>query len=130
MEVEILGSIRHKNIVKLYCCISSTNSHLLVYEYMKNGSLWDRLHQTIGPTLDWQTRYKIALGIAHGLAYLHNDCVPAIVHRDVKSRNILLDEDCEASLADFGVAKILQSCGKGDSTAIIVGTHGYIAPGN
>jgi len=128
MEVETLGSIRHKNIVKLYCCISSTDSHLLVYEYMKNGSLWDRLHQTMGPILDWQTRYKIALGIAHGLIYLHNDCVPAIVHRDVKSSNILLDEDYEPRLADFGVAKILQSCGKGDSTTIIAGTHGYIAP--
>lgn len=128
MEVETLGSIRHKNIVKLYCCISSTNSNLLVYEYMKNGSLWDRLHQTTDLTLDWQTRYKIALGIAHALVYLHNDCVPAIVHRDVKSSNILLDEDYEPRIADFGIAKILQSCGKGDSTAIIAGTHGYIAP--
>eukprot|EP00253_Pinus_taeda_P007950 PITA_07950 len=80
MEVEILGSIRHKNIVKLYCCISSTNSHLLVFIYKENGSFWYRLHQTIGPTLDWKTRYKIARGIAHGLVYFHNDCVPAIVH--------------------------------------------------
>jgi len=89
MEVESLGYIRNKSIVKLYCRISSINSHLLVYEYMKNGSLWDRLHQTISQTLDSQTYYKTT----HGLAYLHNDYVRTIVHKDVKSIDILLEED-------------------------------------
>ncbi|XP_057843160.2 receptor protein-tyrosine kinase CEPR1 [Cryptomeria japonica] len=129
MEVETLGSIRHTNIVKLYCCLSNKHSNLIVYEYMKNGSLWNRLHgENRGSTLDWQTRYKILLGIAYGLAYLHHDCVPAIVHRDVKSSNILLGEDMEPCLADFGVSKCLQVSGKGNSTAVIAGTHGYIAP--
>eukprot|EP01018_Ginkgo_biloba_P002132 Gb_35288 [translate_table: standard] len=128
MEVETLGTIRHRNIVKLYCCISSRDSNLLVYEYMHNGSLWDRLHETKDPNLNWHRRYKIALGAAHGLAYLHRDCVPAIIHRDVKSSNILLDEDYEPRIADFGIAKILQARGRGDSVSIIAGTHGYIAP--
>ncbi|GLJ07936.1 hypothetical protein SUGI_0078000 [Cryptomeria japonica] len=129
MEVETLGSIRHKNIVKLYCCLSNRGSDLLVYEYMRNGSLWSRLYEAhTDSILDWQARYKIALGTAQGLTYLHHDCVPAILHRDIKSSNILLDEDLEPCLADFGVAKCLRICGGVDSTAIIAGTHGYIAP--
>ncbi|XP_057838111.1 receptor-like protein kinase 7 isoform X1 [Cryptomeria japonica] len=129
MEVETLGRIRHRNIVKLYCFLSNGYSKLIMYEYMKNGSLCNRLHEdNMGSTLDWQARYKISLGTAYGLAYLHHDCVPAIVHRDVKSRNILLDEDMEPCLADFGVAKCLQASGKGNFTTVIAGTHGYIAP--
>uniref|UniRef100_A0A0D6QYM3 Protein kinase domain-containing protein n=1 Tax=Araucaria cunninghamii TaxID=56994 RepID=A0A0D6QYM3_ARACU len=135
-EVDILGLIRHKNIVKLYCCLSNGNSNLLVYEYMQNGSLFDALHKThkdktsngSGFYLDWPTRYKIALGAAHGLAYLHHDCSPPIVHRDVKSTNILLGEFFEAKIADFGIAKILQVGGGRDSITAFAGTHGYIAP--
>jgi len=135
-EVDILGTIRHKNIVKLYCCLSNGNSNLLVYEYMPNGNLFDALHNNneettsrgSGLVLDWPTRYKIALGAAHGLAYLHHGCLPAIVHRDVKSTNILLDKCNEAKIADFGIAKILQARGGMDSTTAIAGTHGYIAP--
>jgi len=135
-EVDILGTIRHKNIVKLYCHLSNGNSNLLVYEYMPNGNLFDALHENneektlkrSGMDLDWPTRYKIALGAAHGLAYLHHDCLPAIVHRDVKSTNILLDKCYEAKIADFGLAKILQVCGGRDSTVAFAGTHGYIAP--
>jgi kinase len=80
--------------------------------------------------LDWPTRYKIALASAEGLSYLHHDCVPPIVHRDVKSNNILLDEDFSARVADFGVAKAVESNGKGTkSMSVIAGSCGYIAPG-
>eukprot|EP01018_Ginkgo_biloba_P023867 Gb_15787 [translate_table: standard] len=136
-EVDTLGMVRHKNIVKLYCCLTNSHSNLLVYEYMPNGNLFDALHKSNGEkdfngsnlNLDWLMRYKIALGAAHGLAYLHHDCTPAIVHRDIKSTNILLDEFYEAKIADFGVAKILQVCGGGkDSCTAFAGTHGYIAP--
>lgn len=129
-EVETLGSIRHKNIVKLYCCFSSSDSNLLVYEYMPNGNLWDALHNGWN-FLDWQTRHRIALGIAQGLAYLHHDLLLPIVHRDVKTSNILLDAEFEPKVADFGIAKVLQAGGEKESTATnVAGTYGYMAPGN
>ncbi|KAH9311314.1 hypothetical protein KI387_026349 [Taxus chinensis] len=128
-EVDTLGKIRHKNIVKLWCCCTHRDSNLLVYEYMPNGSLGDLLHGPKASVLDWPIRYKIAVGASQGLAYLHHDCVPAIAHRDVKSNNILLDGNFVAHVADFGLAKILESCGKGtDSMSTIAGSYGYIAP--
>uniref|UniRef100_A0A0C9QPB6 non-specific serine/threonine protein kinase n=1 Tax=Wollemia nobilis TaxID=56998 RepID=A0A0C9QPB6_9CONI len=129
-EVETLGQIRHKNIVKLWCCFVNGDSNLLVYEYMPNGSLGDLLHSGKASLLTWPTRYKIAVGAAHGLAYLHHDCVPPIIHRDVKSNNILLDADFNAKVADFGLAKIIiQSCERGvDSMSAVAGSYGYIAP--
>ncbi|XP_027931865.1 receptor-like protein kinase HSL1 [Vigna unguiculata] len=128
-EVETLGKIRHKNIVKLWCCCTTRDSKLLVYEYMPNGSLGDLLHSNKGGLLDWPTRYKIAVDAAEGLSYLHHDCVPSIVHRDVKSNNILLDGDFGARVADFGVAKVVDATGKGTkSMSVIAGSCGYIAP--
>lgn len=128
-EVDTLGKIRHKNIVKLWCCCAHRDSNLLVYEYMPNGSLGDLLHGPKASVLDWPIRYRIAVGAAQGLAYLHHDCVPAIAHRDVKSNNILLDGDFVARVADFGLAKILESCGrKTDTMSTIAGSYGYIAP--
>ncbi|PKA47483.1 Receptor-like protein kinase HSL1 [Apostasia shenzhenica] len=127
-EVETLGSIRHKNIVKLYCCFSSSDSNLLVYEYMPNGNLWDALHNAWS-FLNWPTRHRIALGIAQGLAYLHHDLLFPIVHRDIKSTNILLDADFEPKVADFGIAKVLHSgANRSSSTTVIAGTYGYLAP--
>ncbi|KAJ7517917.1 hypothetical protein O6H91_21G045900 [Diphasiastrum complanatum] len=128
VEVETLGRLRHKNIVKLLCCCSSEDAKLLVYEYMPNGSLGDQLHGPQASVLDWPTRYHIALGAAEGLAYLHHDYNPPILHCDVKSNNILLDANYEARVADFGLAKILQACGKAVSMSNIAGTYGYIAP--
>ncbi|OIV97828.1 hypothetical protein TanjilG_12585 [Lupinus angustifolius] len=127
-EVEALSSIRHMNVVKLYCSITSEDSSLLVYEYMPNGSLWDRLHTSNKMDLDWETRYEIAVGAAKGLEYLHHGCERPVIHRDVKSSNILLDEFLKPRIADFGLAKIVQANVGKDSTHIIAGTHGYIAP--
>ncbi|KAJ8437862.1 hypothetical protein Cgig2_002996 [Carnegiea gigantea] len=128
-EVETLGKIRHKNIVRLWCCCKTRDCKLLVYEYMPNGSLGDLLHSPKGGLLDWPTRYKIALDAAEGLSYLHHDCVPPIVHRDVKSNNILLDGEFGAKVADFGVAKVVEATGKGTkSMSVIAGSCGYIAP--
>ncbi|OIW21001.1 hypothetical protein TanjilG_27346 [Lupinus angustifolius] len=129
-EVETLGNIRHKNIVRLWCCCKSgDNNKLLVYEYMSNGSLGDFLHSSKKCLLDWPTRYKIAIDAAEGLSYLHHDCVPPIVHRDVKSNNILLDSEFGAKVADFGVAKFFRGVSQGaESMSVIAGSYGYIAP--
>ncbi|ESQ54400.1 hypothetical protein EUTSA_v10024311mg [Eutrema salsugineum] len=131
-EVETLGTIRHKSIVRLWCCFSSGDCKLLVYEYMPNGSLADALHRRRkgAVLLGWPERLKIALDAAEGLSYLHHDCVPPIVHRDVKSSNILLDRDYGAKVADFGIAKIGQMSGVKTLEAMsgIAGSCGYIAP--
>ncbi|KAL8468113.1 hypothetical protein ACS0TY_031375 [Phlomoides rotata] len=128
-EVETLGKIRHKNIVKLWCCCTTRDCKLLVYEYMPNGSLGDLLHSTKGGLLDWPIRFKIAMDAAEGLSYLHHDCAPAIVHRDVKSNNILLDAEYGARVADFGVAKVVDTSAIGSkSMSVIAGSCGYIAP--
>ncbi|XP_068638590.1 receptor-like protein kinase HSL1 [Aristolochia californica] len=130
-EIEILGRIRHANIVKLLCCISSNNSKLLVYEYMGNGSLYRWLHEKRNgerAVLDWPTRYGIAVGAAQGLCYMHHSCSPPIIHRDVKSSNILLDSEFKARLADFGLARMLAKPGLPDTVSTVAGSFGYIAP--
>ncbi|XP_027355038.1 receptor-like protein kinase HSL1 [Abrus precatorius] len=130
-EVEILGNIRHSNIVKLLCCYSSENSKLLVYEYMENQSLDKWLHgkKKISATgLSWPTRLKIAIGAAQGLCYMHHDCSPPIIHRDVKSSNILLDSEFRARIADFGLAKMLAKPGEPHTMSALAGSFGYIPP--
>ncbi|KAL8171252.1 hypothetical protein V2J09_023056 [Rumex salicifolius] len=127
-ELETVGSIKHRNLVSLQAYSLSSSGNLLFYEYMENGSLWDILH---GPMkrkkLDWDTRLKIASGAANGLAYLHHDCNPHIIHRDVKSSNILLDKDFDAHLTDFGIAKSLCTS-KTHTSTYVMGTIGYIDP--
>ncbi|KAJ0879936.1 putative protein kinase RLK-Pelle-LRR-XI-1 family [Helianthus annuus] len=103
-EVAALSSLRHMNVVKLYCCISSEDSNLLVYEYMPNGSLLDRLH-TNNISMDWSVRYDIGIGVAMGIQYLHHGCERPVLHRDVKSKNILLDEEMKPKLAGFRFGK-------------------------
>ncbi|PON56475.1 Serine/threonine protein kinase [Trema orientale] len=129
-EVQTLSSIRHVNVVKLYCSITSEDSSLLVYEYLPNGSLWDRLHGCRKTKLDWNSRHEIAVGAAKGLEYLHHGCSRPVIHRDVKSSNILLDEFLKPRISDFGLAKGMVQANNGgqSSTHVIAGTHGYIAP--
>ncbi|XP_037431991.1 receptor-like protein kinase 7 [Triticum dicoccoides] len=141
-EVGTLSSIRHVNVVKLLCSVTSEDgaASLLVYEHLPNGSLYERLH---GPTarklggLGWPERYEVAVGAARGLEYLHHGCGDRpILHRDVKSSNILLDEAFKPRIADFGLAKILDANaggkGKGEpwssSGGAVAGTVGYMAP--
>ncbi|OAY33548.1 leucine-rich repeat receptor-like serine/threonine-protein kinase BAM1 [Manihot esculenta] len=127
-EIQTLGRIRHRHIVRLLGFCSNHETNLLVYEYMPNGSLGEVLHGKKGGHLHWDTRYKIAIEAAKGLCYLHHDCSPLIVHRDVKSNNILLDSNFEAHVADFGLAKFLQDSGTSECMSAIAGSYGYIAP--
>ncbi|KAL4651868.1 hypothetical protein ACB092_01G192000 [Castanea dentata] len=136
-EVKILGSIRHSNIVKLLCCMSNENSKLLVYEYSKNHSLDQWLHRKSRASstsssvqnvvLDWPKRLQIAVGAAQGLYYMHHSYSPPIVHRDVKSSNILLDSEFNAKIADFGLAKMFKQ-GELATMSVVAGSFGYIAP--
>ncbi|XP_037487921.1 phytosulfokine receptor 1-like [Triticum dicoccoides] len=128
-EVETLSRAQHENLVLLqgYCKIG--NDRLLIYSYMENGSLDYWLHERTdsGALLDWQKRLRIAQGSARGLAYLHMSCEPRILHRDIKSSNILLDENFEAHLADFGLARLVCAYDT-HVTTDVVGTLGYIPP--
>ncbi|CAL9084858.1 unnamed protein product, partial [Musa hybrid cultivar] len=127
-EVQTLGKIRHRNIVRLLAFCSNKETNLLVYEYMHNGSLGEALHGKRGGYLNWPMRLRIATEAARGLSYLHHDCCPPILHRDVKSNNILLDLDFEAHVADFGLAKYLRDTGASECMSAIAGSYGYIAP--
>ncbi|KAG2704441.1 hypothetical protein I3843_05G004300 [Carya illinoinensis] len=127
-EIQTLGNIRHRNIVRLLAFCSNKETNLLVYEYMRNGSLGEALHGKKGSFLGWNLRYKVAIDAAKGLCYLHHDCSPRIVHRDVKSNNILLDSSFEAHVADFGLAKFLIDGGTSEVMSAIAGSYGYIAP--
>nr|AHJ14779.1 CLAVATA1 [Rhododendron ovatum] len=127
-EIKTLGRIRHRNIVRLLAFCSNKETNLLVYEYLPNGSLGEVLHGKRGMYLLWDTRLKIGIEAAKGICYLHHDCSPLILHRDVKSNNILLNSDFEAHVADFGLAKFLQNSGTSECMSAIAGSYGYIAP--
>ncbi|XWS17266.1 hypothetical protein CRYUN_Cryun33cG0052900 [Craigia yunnanensis] len=126
-EVEIISRVHHKHLVSLVgYCISGT-TRMLVYEFVTNNTLEFHLHGKGRPTMDWPTRMIIALGSAKGLAYLHEDCHPKIIHRDIKTANILLDFKFEAKVADFGLAKFFSDVNTHVSTRVM-GTFGYLAP--
>ncbi|XP_051128687.1 receptor-like protein kinase BRI1-like 3 [Andrographis paniculata] len=130
-EMETIGKIKHRNLVPLlgYCRIG--DERLLVYEYMKWGSLEAVLHDREkigGVRLDWAARKKIAIGSARGLAFLHHSCIPHIIHRDMKSSNVLLDECFEAKVSDFGMARLVNALDTHLSVSTLAGTPGYVPP--
>lgn len=128
-EMQTLGHIQHKNLVPLlgYCC--GLRERLLVYKCLSNGSLDDWLYESDkrAASLDWPTRLRIALGTARGLRFLHHDNVPHIIHRDMKASNILLNEDFDACLTDFGLARVIDLQSTHVST-VVAGTPGYVPP--
>ncbi|RLM59065.1 hypothetical protein C2845_PM18G00570 [Panicum miliaceum] len=126
-EVDIISRIHHRHLVTLAGCCVTENHRLLVYEFVPNKTLEHHLHGKGLPVMDWHKRMKIAIGAARGLTYLHEDCHPRIIHRDIKSANILLDDAFEAKVADFGLAKLTNDSLTHISTRVM-GTFGYMAP--
>ncbi|OMO74278.1 hypothetical protein CCACVL1_16856 [Corchorus capsularis] len=126
-EVEIISRVHHRHLVSLVGYCIEGDQKMLVYEFVPNKTLEFHLHSKQYVAMDWPTRLKIALGAAKGLAYLHEDCSPRIIHRDIKSANILLDFNFEAQVADFGLAKLTQDNNTHVSTRVM-GTFGYLAP--
>ncbi|KAK7334956.1 hypothetical protein VNO80_26725 [Phaseolus coccineus] len=128
-EINVISEIEHENLVKLYGCSVDKNKRILVYNYLENNSLSQTLlaggHSRI--YFDWRTRCKISIGIARGLAYLHEEVRPHIVHRDIKASNILLDKDLTPKISDFGLAKLIPANMTHVSTRV-AGTIGYLAP--
>ncbi|KAK9933933.1 hypothetical protein M0R45_021102 [Rubus argutus] len=123
-EVRIISRLRHRNLVQLigWC---HEKKLLLVYEFMTNGSLDSHLFKQKS-LLSWEVRYKIALGLASGLLYLHQEWEQCVLHRDIKSSNVMLDSNFDAKLGDFGLARLVDH-GKPSQTTIVAGTRGYMA---
>lgn len=125
-EIAVIGNIHHVNLVKLKGFCAQGRHRLLVYEYMNRGSL-DRNLFGGEPVLEWQERFDVALGTARGLAYLHSGCVQKIIHCDIKPENILLQDQFQAKISDFGLSKLLSAEQSGLFTTMR-GTRGYLAP--
>ncbi|KAI3470385.1 hypothetical protein Pfo_027048 [Paulownia fortunei] len=127
-EIELLSRVHHKNLVGLVGFCFEQGEQMLVYEFMANGTLRESLSGRSGVHLDWKRRIRIVLGSARGLAYLHELANPPIIHRDVKSTNILLDENLTAKVADFGLSKLVSNSSKGHVSTQVKGTLGYLDP--
>ncbi|KAJ3669118.1 hypothetical protein LUZ60_011068 [Juncus effusus] len=127
-EIELLSRVHHKNLVTLIGFCYEQGEQMLVYEYISNGTLRENLVGKSGMYLDWKKRLQIALGSAKGLAYLHELADPPIIHRDIKSTNILLDENVNAKVADFGLSKLISDTQKGHVSTQVKGTLGYLDP--
>ncbi|XP_010275979.1 PREDICTED: probable leucine-rich repeat receptor-like protein kinase At5g49770 [Nelumbo nucifera] len=127
-EIELLSRVHHKNLLGLIGFSFEQGEQILVYEFMPNGTLRECLSGRSGIHLDWKRRLRIALGSARGLAYLHDLANPPIIHRDVKSSNILLDENLTAKVADFGLSKLVSDSTKEHISTQVKGTLGYLDP--
>ncbi|KAK2987541.1 hypothetical protein RJ640_021595, partial [Escallonia rubra] len=129
-EVEMLSRLHHRNLVKLIGICTEDRSRCLVYELIPNGSVESHLHGVEKETslLDWGSRMKIALGAARGLAYLHEDSSPRVIHRDFKSSNILLEDDFTPKVSDFGLARTALDEESRHISTRVMGTFGYVAP--
>ncbi|CAI9767745.1 unnamed protein product [Fraxinus pennsylvanica] len=131
MEMRTLSLIRHRNVVRMEGYSIRNGYGYIVTDYMPGGTLHELVHrEKPRMALNWETRFRIALGIAQGLSYLHHDCVPKIIHRDIKSNNILMDSELEPKIGDFGTAKMDSDIDESSTVSEIVGTLGYIAPEN
>ncbi|KAK4341838.1 hypothetical protein RND71_037654 [Anisodus tanguticus] len=130
VEVLLLSLLRHSNLVNLVGYCSDGDQRILVYEFMPNGSLEGHLleHGPDQKSLDWHTRMKIAAGAARGLAYLHETANPPVIYRDFKASNILLDENFNPKLSDFGLAKLGPTGDRSHVSTRVMGTYGYCAP--
>uniref|UniRef100_A0A0D3G5S5 non-specific serine/threonine protein kinase n=1 Tax=Oryza barthii TaxID=65489 RepID=A0A0D3G5S5_9ORYZ len=127
-EIELLSRVHHKNLVGLVGFCFEKGERMLVYEFIPNGTLSEALYGIKGVQLDWSRRLKIALDSARGLAYLHDHANPPIIHRDVKSTNILLDERMTAKVADFGLSLLVSDSEEGQFCTNVKGTLGYLDP--
>ncbi|KAL0909426.1 hypothetical protein M5K25_020296 [Dendrobium thyrsiflorum] len=126
-EIATISAVQHRNLAKLYGCCIEGDKKLLVYEYLENKSLDQAIFGKKDLHLDWKTRFEICLGVARGLAYLHEESRVRIIHRDVKSSNILLDGNLTPKISDFGLAKLYNDKWSHISTRV-AGTIGYLAP--
>ncbi|XP_042020900.1 calcium/calmodulin-regulated receptor-like kinase 2 isoform X2 [Salvia splendens] len=124
-EVSLLARLHHKNLVNLVGYCVDKGQHMLVYEFMSNGSLENLIYNDVEQALSWEDRIQIALDISHGIDYLHDGAVPPVIHRDLKSANILLDRYMRAKVADFGLSKEEHFDGRNSG---LKGTYGYIDP--
>ncbi|XP_019176965.1 PREDICTED: probable leucine-rich repeat receptor-like protein kinase At5g49770 [Ipomoea nil] len=127
-EIELLSRVHHKNVVDLVGFCFDQGEQILIYEFIPNGTLKESLTGKSGIKLDWMRRLRIALGAAKGLQYLHDLVNPPIIHRDIKTNNILLDERLNAKVADFGLSKSLGEQEKAHVTTQVKGTMGYLDP--
>ncbi|KAG9447280.1 hypothetical protein H6P81_013408 [Aristolochia fimbriata] len=126
-EIRTLGRIRHKNLVTLLGYHMGGTETFLIYNFLSGGNLDTFIHDTSRKNMQWSIIHKISLDIANALTYLHDSCVPRIVHRDIKPSNILLDDDLNAYLSDFGLARLLE-VSETHATTDVAGTFGYVAP--